>query len=207
MMKLGLEGEKLIKASEGLELEAYRDSVNVPTIGWGHTKGVVMGQKITLAQAEKFFDQDTAAFEKDVNDLGLSLNTHQFDALVSFCYNLGPGNLHSLVKGRSLPQIANAIPQYCHAGGEVLPGLVKRRAAEKALFLKPVPPPPPKYPGYPIRERSTNTVAIKEIQKKIGVTSDGVFGVKTTAAVKAWQKAHHLTADGIVGPKTWDLLF
>lgn len=206
-MKLGTEGEKLIKASEGLRLEAYRDAIGKATIGWGHTRGVTMGQEITLAQAEKFFDQDTAEFEGYVNDLGLTLNTHQFDALVSFSYNLGPGNLHSLVKGRSLAQIANAIPQYCHAGGEVLPGLVKRREAEKALFLKPVPPPPPKYPGHLIKQGSTNTIANKEIQKKVGVTADGVFGPITTAAVKKFQKAHHLSADGIVGPKTWDLLF
>jgi peptidoglycan hydrolase-like protein with peptidoglycan-binding domain len=105
-----------------------------------------------------------------------------------------------------MAQIANAIPQYCHAGGEVLPGLVKRRAAEKALFLKPVPVVHP-YPGHVIKKGSTNTIAIKLIQAKVGVTVDGVWGPKTDAAVKAYQKKHGLVADGLIGIKTWGVMF
>jgi peptidoglycan hydrolase-like protein with peptidoglycan-binding domain len=111
-----------------------------------------------------------------------------------------------LVKGRSLVQVANTIPQYCHAGGEVLDGLVTRRAAEKALFLKPVPVVHP-YPGHIIKRGSTNTIATKLIQAKVGVTADGVWGPKTDAAVKAWPKAHGLAADHIIGPKSWKVMF
>jgi peptidoglycan hydrolase-like protein with peptidoglycan-binding domain len=103
-------------------------------------------------------------------------------------------------------QIANALPMYCKASGRTLDGLVKRRNAEKALFLKPVPVVHP-YPGHPIRRGSTNTISVKLIQAKVGVTADGVWGPKTDAAVKAWQKKHGLAADGIVGPKTWSKLF
>jgi peptidoglycan hydrolase-like protein with peptidoglycan-binding domain len=87
-----------------------------------------------------------------------------------------------------------------------LDGLVKRRNAEKALFLKPVPVVHP-YPGHPVKKGSTNTIAIKLIQVKVGVTSDGVWGNKTDAAVKAWQKAHKLVADGIIGPASWKVMF
>jgi peptidoglycan hydrolase-like protein with peptidoglycan-binding domain len=95
---------------------------------------------------------------------------------------------------------------YCKASGRTLDGLVKRRNAEKALFLKPVPVVHP-YPGHIIKRGSTNTISIKLIQVKVGVTSDGVFGPKTEAAVKAYQKKHKLAADGIIGPKTWKVMF
>jgi N-acetylmuramoyl-L-alanine amidase len=67
--------------------------------------------------------------------------------------------------------------------------------------------PKPEYPGHPIKNGSTNTLAIKEIQKEIGVISDGVWGPKTDVAVKAWQKNMVLAADGIIGPVTWGKLF
>jgi lysozyme len=67
--------------------------------------------------------------------------------------------------------------------------------------------PKPEYPGYPIKNGSTNTLAIKEIQKEVGVISDGVWGPKTDAAVKAWQKKNSLAADGIIGPKSWSKMF
>jgi lysozyme len=147
----------------------------VPTIGYGHTGGVYLGQTISQQKAEDLLKQDLQRFVGYVNALGLKLNQNQFDALVSFSFNLGPANLNELVKGRSLSQIADVIPQYCHAGGEVLDGLVKRRAAEKALFLKPVPVVHP-YPGHIIKKGSTNTIAVKLIQAKVGVAADGVWG-------------------------------
>jgi peptidoglycan hydrolase-like protein with peptidoglycan-binding domain len=77
---------------------------------------------------------------------------------------------------------------------------------KKPYSLKPVPVVHP-YPGHIVKKGSSNTLAIKEIQKKTNVTADGVFGPKTEAAVKAFQKKHGLAADGIVGPKTWSKLF
>jgi lysozyme len=205
-MNISNVGIKLIQDFEGCVLFGYKDAVGVPTWGWGHTGGVVVGQHITQAKADELLKQDLQRFVGYVNALGLKLNQNQFDALVSFSFNLGPANLNELVKGRSFSQIADVIPQYCHAGGEVLDGLVKRRAAEKALFLKPVPVVHP-YPGHPVKKGSTNTIAIKLIQVKVGVTSDGVFGDKTLAAVKKFQKEHKLVPDGIIGKLTWRAMF
>ena len=205
-MNISETGIKLIQSFEGCVLFGYKDPIGVPTIGWGHTGGVVVGERITQARADELLKQDLKRFVAAVNDLGLKFNQNQFDALCSFSYNCGPGNLKSLVKGRSMNQIANALPLYCKAGGQTLNGLVKRRNAEKALFLKPVPV-VHKYPGYLVKKGSTNTVAVQLIQKKVGVTADGVWGPKTDAAVKVWQKKHNLAADGLVGPKTWGVMF
>jgi lysozyme len=205
-MNISQTGIKLIQDFEGCVLFEYKDAIGVPTIGWGHTGAVQPNQRITQAQADDLLRSDLVRFVDAVNNLGLKLNQNQFDALVSFSYNCGAGNLKTLVEGRSLTQVANALPMYCKASGRTLDGLVKRRNAEKALFLKPVPVVHP-YPGHPIRRGSTNTISVKLIQAKVGVTADGVWGPKTDAAVKAWQKKHGLAADGIVGPKTWSKLF
>jgi GH24 family phage-related lysozyme (muramidase) len=206
-MNISQAGIDMIKKAEGCLLKGYKDDGRgVPTIGYGHTGGVVVGQYISQAKADELLNQDLKKFVGFVNALGLKLNQNQFDALVSFAFNLGNGNLIDLTKGKTMAQIANAIPLYCHAGGEVLPGLVKRRAAEKALFLKPVPVVHP-YPGHVIKKGSTNTIAIKLIQAKVGVTADGVWGPKTDAAVKAYQKKHGLVADGLIGIKTWGVMF
>jgi GH24 family phage-related lysozyme (muramidase) len=205
-MNISETGIKLIQSFEGCVLFGYKDPIGIPTIGWGHTGGVVVGDRISQDEADDLLKHDLKRFEDAVESLGLKLNQNQFDALTSFAYNCGPGNLKTLVKGRSLSQIANALPLYCKAGGQTLKGLVKRRNAEKELFLKPVPK-VHLYPGHIIKKGSTNTVAVQLIQKKVGVTADGVWGPKTDAAVKAWQKKHGLTADGIVGPKTWKEMF
>jgi GH24 family phage-related lysozyme (muramidase) len=146
MMNISANGIKLIQSFEGCVLVGYKDPVGVPTIGWGHTGGVVVGQRITQKQADDLLKQDLKRFVDAVNGLGLKLNQNQFDALVSFSFNVGAGNLKTLVKGRTLSQIANAIPLYNRAGGEVLKGLVRRRQAEKDLFLKPIPKPAPPKP-------------------------------------------------------------
>lgn len=65
----------------------------------------------------------------------------------------------------------------------------------------------PKYPGHPLKEDSTNTVGTSQLQKKLGIKADGVFGPKTKIAVKAFQKEHGLKVDGIVGEKTWRIMF
>jgi GH24 family phage-related lysozyme (muramidase) len=205
-MNISNVGIKLIQDFEGCVLFEYKDAIGVPTIGWGHTGGVQPNQRITQAEADNLLRSDLKRFVDAVNNTGLKLNQNQFDALCSFAYNCGQSNLKALVKDRSIAQIANALPMYCKASGRTLDGLVKRRNAEKALFLKPVPVVHP-YPGHPVKKGSTNTIAIKLIQVKVGVTSDGVWGNKTDAAVKAWQKAHKLVADGIIGPASWKVMF
>ena len=138
-MKTSQRGIDLIKGFEGCRLVAYKP---VPTekywtIGYGHYgPDVVPGMKITPGQAEIYLKADLAKFEKDVDNTGLSLNQNQFDALVSFTYNCGAGNLKTLIKGRTLPEISEALLKYTKDNSKrVLPGLVRRRNAERALFL------------------------------------------------------------------------
>lgn len=132
-------GRDLIKKYEGLRTTAYRCSAGVLTIGYGHTKGVKEGMKITKAQAESLLSQDLAVAEQAVNLYvkRYNLNQNEYDALVSFTFNLGAGNLHKLLnKGlRTKKQIADKMLEYNKAGGKVLSGLVKRRNDERALFL------------------------------------------------------------------------
>jgi len=129
-------GLKLIESFEGLRLTAYQDSVGVWTIGYGHTRGVAQGQTITQQQAEAFLQQDLAVAEGAVNGLNQTLTDNQFAALVSFTFNLGGGNLSKLLS-HGLDAVADRILLFDHAGGRQLPGLTRRRTAERALYLTP----------------------------------------------------------------------
>ncbi|OPA76728.1 hypothetical protein BVG16_16285 [Paenibacillus selenitireducens] len=137
-------GIKLIKNFEGCRLKAYKP---VPTetfwtIGWGHYgPDVTAGMTVTQARADAMFVDDLKKYEAYVNNpsyvpVTVQLNQNQFDALVSFCYNCGPGNLQTLCKDRTIAQIADSITKYDKAGGKVLTGLVRRREAELELFNK-----------------------------------------------------------------------
>lgn len=141
--KISQAGLDLIKQFEGCRLVAYQCSAGAWTIGYGHTVGVHRGMKITQAQAEAYLKQDVAKFEKYVNNASYvpftdKLNQNQFDALVSFAFNLGQGNLMKLCKGRTINQVPVAMPQYCKANGKTLPGLQRRRKAEATLYNKKV---------------------------------------------------------------------
>lgn len=213
--KIGQAGLNLIKQFEGCRLTAYQCSAGVWTIGYGHTVGVYKGMKISQAQADAFLKQDIVKFEKYINNPSYvpfteQLNQNQFDALVSFAFNLGQGNVKKLCVGRNINQIPSAMQKYCKAAGRTLPGLQRRRKAEAALYNKKV-------------EDCTGTIAVKESEdynmktiKKgskgnavkvwqiiIGTTPDGNFGSGTENATKTWQKNHGLTADGIVGKNSW----
>lgn len=141
-MKISLKGLNLIKEFEGLEIKAYKDSVGVVTIGYGSTgRHVSLGMTITKEQAEQLLKKDLERFEKGVYELvKVPLNQNQFDAIVSFSFNLGLGNLKSSTLLRKLNSLdyvgaANEFPRWNKAGGVVLKGLTRRREAEKALFL------------------------------------------------------------------------
>jgi GH24 family phage-related lysozyme (muramidase) len=139
-MKISEEGLSLIKKFEGCELKAYQDSVDVWTIGYGHTKGVEDGQEITQEEAEEMLASELDEYEGYINDLvECDLEQHQFDALVAWVYNLGPTNLRSstLLKrlnSNDLEDVPNQIKRWNKAGGKVLNGLVRRREAEALLF-------------------------------------------------------------------------
>ena len=189
-MNISKEGLDLIKQFEGCRLEAYKDPIGIWTIGYGHTKGVKQGQKITLAQAEAYLLQDLASAEKAVNALKYNLNINQYSALVSFTYNCGAGNLNKLTDNnkRTLAQISARIPNFNRAAGVILSGLTRRRAAEKALFDKPVaqataPAPKPVeaakeyYPKYAGKSASIVTAL-----NSLGIISAMAFRKKIAAA-------------------------
>ena len=137
-MKTSSKGVSLIKQFEGCRLIAYKCPAGVWTIGYGHTAGVKEGDTITQETADAYLRNDLAKYEKAVmNYDGIyHFNQNQFDALVSFTYNCGIGNLKNLTQSgkRTLAQISTKLPLYNKAGGVVLRGLQRRRAAEKELF-------------------------------------------------------------------------
>lgn len=140
-MQVSKKGISLIKKFEGCRLLAYQDSVGVWTIGYGHTQGVSRNDKISQDQADDFLLHDIELAVKDVNRLvKVTLNSNQFDALVSFTFNLGARNLSSstLLKKLNAGQtdmVANEFGRWVFAGKRISSGLVKRREAEKNLFL------------------------------------------------------------------------
>ena len=213
--RIGQAGLALIKQYEGCRLAAYRCAAGVWTIGYGHTAGVHSGMTITQAQADAYLQQDIAKFEGYVNNpayipITEQLNQNQFDALVSFAFNLGAGNLRKLCKGRTAAQIALAMTQYCKANGKVLAGLKRRRAAEQALFNKPVSGTAAPAQNQNMEDYNMKTIkkgskgnAVKVWQIIIGAAADGNFGSGTESATKTWQSKHGLAADGIVGKMSW----
>lgn len=141
-MKISQKGLDLVKSFEGLRLKAYYDSIGVLTIGFGSTgPHVKSGMMITAEQAEDLLRDDVSRFEACVSkQVTVPLSQNQFDALVSFAFNLGCGNLASstLLKKLNTKDYAGAsleFPKWNRAGGRVLTGLTRRREAEKALFL------------------------------------------------------------------------
>lgn len=133
-------GYKLIKQFEGLRLTAYRCPAGKWTIGYGHTKGVKKGMYISEAVATHFLIQDVQRVEPTINSYDgiYHWTQNEFDALASFAFNCGIGNLKKLLKygQRTKSQIADAILLYNKANGRVLRGLVRRRKAERELFVK-----------------------------------------------------------------------
>lgn len=140
-------GLNLIKGFEGKRLYAYDDGVGVWTIGFGTIKypngvRVKKGDVCTEKQAEEYLQNDLVKFEAAINKLvKVHLTQNQFDALASFTYNLGETNLanSTLLKKLNKGDYKGAADQFLvwnKAGGKVMKGLVRRREAERALFLK-----------------------------------------------------------------------
>lgn len=188
-MRISENGLNLIKEFEGCRLEAYRDPAGVLTIGYGHTHGVQEGMRITQETADEYLRDDCVAAEKNVNgfDAKYHWNQNQFDALVSFAFNLGSINQLTANGTRSIAEISAKIPEYCHAGGKKLSGLVRRRSAEKELFDTPA--------ETNAEKRALEQEAVRSLQEAInadGITDadgkalviDGIKGPDTTAAIR-----------------------
>ena len=139
-MKTSQEGQALIKKFEGCELEAYQCSANVWTIGYGHTAGVNEGDVCTQEDADRMLAEDLEEFEGYVKEaVDVPLEQNEFDALVAWTYNLGPGSLRSSTMLKKLndskfEELPSEMRRWNKSGGEVLDGLVRRREAEALLF-------------------------------------------------------------------------
>lgn len=207
-MHISDKGLDLIKSFEGCHLTAYVCPAGKPTIGYGHTKGVSLGMVITQSQADAFLREDCAKAEANVFSFNkkYSWTQNEFDALVSFAYNVGSINQLTANGTRSKDIIAKKILEYNKGGGKVLNGLVRRRKAEQEMFLE------------PCKEASSNTIRVlkigmkgqdvRELQEVLTLREyslgkvDGDFGNKTKQAVIAFQKDAGLDQDGEYGPKT-----
>ena len=141
-MKTSIAGLALIEQFEGCRYVAYEDGAGILTIGYGHTEGVSSGDVCTQEQARQWLASDVTTAEGAVNEyVSASLNQNQFDALVSFAYNVGAGNLkHStmlaLVNAGELARAADEFLKWDNVAGKPSAGLVRRREAERALFMK-----------------------------------------------------------------------
>ena len=135
-----MEGLSLIKKFEGCELEAYQCSAGVWTIGYGHTKGVTPSDSISQEEAEQMLVDELHEYESYVNDFVTApLSQNQYDAMVSWVYNLGPANLKAstmlkVLNAGEYEEVPAQMKRWNKAGGKVLDGLVRRREAEALLY-------------------------------------------------------------------------
>jgi len=136
-------GIEFLMHEEGCKLKASKCAGGKWTIGYGHTQDVYEGQTLPdEAAAKELFMKDVVIYANYVNDyisngtITFTVNQNQFDALVSFCYNCGPGNLRTLVSGRDAQTVAEKILLYRKAAGRVNEELVARRQRERELFIK-----------------------------------------------------------------------
>lgn len=158
-MKISKNGIDLIKKFEGVRLKSYKahPSEKLWTIGYGHY-GVADGLTITQAKAEEYLVKDLAKYEKKVNKYlsKYNFNQNQFDALVSFAFNIGSIDQLTANGTRNFATISMKMLEYNKCGGKVLAGLTRRREAERRLFMTPIIP------------KSVNEIADEVIDGKWG---------------------------------------
>ena len=135
------QGLDLIKKYEGLRLEAYKCPAGVWTIGYGHTKGVIKGMKISKEEAETLLKQDVSIVELQVVNTVGKLSDCKIDALVSFAYNVGIAAFRNSTLCRKVkansddPAIRNEFMKWIYAGGKKLQGLERRRKEEAEMYF------------------------------------------------------------------------
>lgn len=136
----------LVSSFEGCSFVAYQDGNGVWTIGYGHTAGVNPGDTCTRDQAQAWLSEDLQVADNALMQLvDVFLNQNQWDALTSFVFNIGQGHFsHSSclkdLNSSNMQGAADAILMWKYVAGHVSPGLLRRRTAERALFLKEVLP-------------------------------------------------------------------
>lgn len=216
-MNINEKAVALVKHFEGYRENAYRCPAGVWTCGIGATgPDIGPNTRMTMKQAEDRLAADLADAAKHVDKLiTVPLTENQRGALASFVFNLGQGSLEfsTLRKKLNYGDYAGAAGEFgkwvkATVDGKLveLPGLVRRRAAEAALFQgldwrQPAASPHP-MPQAVVAPAGRDADRIRRIQAIVGVRQDGHYGPMTRAAVTLWQADRHLVADGIVGPKT-----
>lgn len=139
-MHISKEGICLIKKFEGLKLESYKCSASVWTYGYGSTKNVKEGDTISKKDAEKLLLKEIKEYENYLKKLiKVKINQNQFDALVSWVYNLGPNNLEKstllkILNNKEYKDVPYEIRKWNKVNGEISEGLIRRRNAESLLF-------------------------------------------------------------------------
>ena len=139
-MNISQEGLSLIKKFEGCELEAYKCAAGVWTIGYGSTKGVKEGDTLTQEEADELLLHEMDEYKGYIKDNVTSdLDQNQFDALVSWVFNLGPSNLKAstmlkVINAGDMKEVPAQIKRWNKANGKTLQGLIRRREAEALLF-------------------------------------------------------------------------
>ncbi|MDQ0314867.1 glycoside hydrolase family protein [Amorphus orientalis] len=233
-MKTSDRGVAFIAAHEGVVLKAYPDPATGGepwTIGVGHTSragppSVRPGMTITRGEAFEILEADLAVFERAVSSaVTVPLRQHEFDALVSFTFNLGAGNLRKSTLLRKLNAgdkagAAGEFHKWNRAAGRVMRGLTRRRAEEAALFrhgdYAGAVPMEDEAEAHPDRfvpsllVRGSTGEAVREVQRTLKglgydigpAGADGIYGADTGAAVRAFQGDHGLTVDGKMGTAT-----
>lgn len=142
MLRMSLPGRNFVKRFEELRLKAYQDQGGIWTIGYGHTRGVKMGDVITEAQAETYLKGDLMEAERALAlDSGVNLFQHEYDALVSLIFNIGVGHYSSSTIRRTLKMkrydlAADEFPRWNKVKGKVSNGLKRRRHDEREIFVK-----------------------------------------------------------------------
>lgn len=156
-MKVSEKGIAFIKKWEGCRLDVYKDTAGIKTIGWGHAywKGP---DHITQQEADLMLEKDLVKFELEVSkyDPYYHFNQNEFDALVSFAFNVGSIRQLTADGTRTRLQIAEKIPAYCKSGGKRIDGLVKRRKEETDIFVN----------GY-AEDVSRETLTLNQVAEKV----------------------------------------
>ena len=216
-MKTSEKGLAMIESFEGCLLKASNKLDGVWTIGYGQTgryygKRVRRGMTTTKAEAHAWLrDHSIKTYEDAVTQaVKVPLNQNQFDALVSFTYNVGVGALKQSTALRKLNAgdyagAADALTMWTKCRRKVLAGLVRRRKEERTLFLTPVTQ--PQTGNTDLLRKGDKGDDVKLLQHRLNIlgsqlAEDGIWGVKTDQAVRNYQYKAGLTVDGIVGPKT-----
>ena len=216
-MKISEKGLSMIERFEGCLLKSSNKLDGVWTIGYGQTgsyygKRVRRGMTTTKAEAHAWLrDHSLKTYEDAVTQaVKVPLNQHQFDALVSFAYNVGVGAMAGSTAVRKLNAgdyagAADALTMWTKCNGKVLAGLVRRRKEERALFLAPATQTNTASPD--LLRKGDRGDDVKLLQHRLNIlgwqlTEDGIWGVQTDSAVRGYQYRAGLTVDGIVGAKT-----